>query len=240
MSNTDRELVEALVARLRGRLALVIFDCDGVLVDSEAISREVIISECRRLGLAMDDAWARRFTGLRWSDLQPVLEAEAGQTLPADWPMRMQDGLIAAMAGRLQAMPGAAEAMRAVAGLGLPYRIASNSSHAEMAAKFADTGLTQLTQGRCHSAKDVGVGKPAPDLFLAVAKAAGVAPGACLVVEDSVPGVTAARAAGMACLAYAPHGGDAPLLAQGAVPIRSLGEVARVAGQCMAREEVVG
>jgi HAD superfamily hydrolase (TIGR01509 family) len=116
----------------------------------------------------------------------------------------MQALLIDRLRHGVSAMPGAAEVLRATATLGLPYRIASNSSHAEMAAKFAVTGLADLVSGRCHSAKDVGIGKPAPDLFLAASAAAGIAPEFCLVVEDSVPGVTAALRAGMDCVAYTP------------------------------------
>jgi beta-phosphoglucomutase-like phosphatase (HAD superfamily) len=90
--------------------------------------------------------------------------------------------------------------------MGLPFRIASNSSHEEMAQKFALNGMSELTAGRVHSARDVARGKPAPDLFLAAAAAEGADPAACLVVEDSVPGMTAARAAGMGVVAMAPEG----------------------------------
>ena len=206
-------------------LRLVIFDCDGVLVDSEALSREVIAAEAARMGLAFTEDAARQFTGLRWTDLQPVLEGLAGRTLPPDWPIHMQNLLIAHMHGRLRAIPGAANALRAVTAAGLPFRVASNSSHAEMAEKFAETGLAALVGERKHSAKDVGVGKPDPALFLAAATAEGVPAGACLVIEDSIPGVTAAHAAGMACLALVPEGDTAPFMALGARPIRSFAEL---------------
>jgi HAD superfamily hydrolase (TIGR01509 family) len=207
---------------MQAKLRLVIFDCDGVLVDSEGLSRDVVVGEAARLGWVMTGEDAKRFTGLRWTDLQPVFEHESGQKLPAEWPVHMQDLLIAALDGHLQPVPGAADVLRSTASLGLPYRVASNSSHAEMVAKFADTGLTDLVAGRMHSAKDVGVGKPAPDLFLAAAAAEGVPPEACVVVEDSIPGVTAARAAGMACYAYVPEGDPDHLVALGAEPVRSL------------------
>jgi HAD superfamily hydrolase (TIGR01509 family) len=207
---------------MRVPLRLVIFDCDGVLVDSEALSRTVVVAEAARLGWRLTEAEARRFTGLRWSDLQVVFERESGVALPANWPVHMQNLLIDVLDGQLQAIPGAADVLRATAALGLPYRIASNSSHAEMVAKFADTGLTELVAGRMHSAKDVGVGKPAPDVFLAAAAAEQVPPEACLVIEDSVPGVTAARAAGMACIAYVPEGDGTELVALGARPVRFL------------------
>jgi HAD superfamily hydrolase (TIGR01509 family) len=207
-------------------LQLVIFDCDGVLVDSEPASRRVLAAEAARRGWHLTEDAARRWTGLRWSDLQPMFEQECGCKLPADWPLCMQTRLIAAMEGNVTAIPGAAAALRATATLGIPYRIASNSSHEEMQAKFAATGLAPLVAGRVHSARDVGRGKPAPDLFLAAATAERASPAACLVIEDSRPGVTAALAAGMTCLAYLPQGdldSDPDGLASlGAHPITSL------------------
>jgi HAD superfamily hydrolase (TIGR01509 family) len=210
---------------MRGRLQLVIFDCDGVLVDSEGQSREILLGEAARLGWALDEAGATGFTGRSWTDLQPLFEAGARHALPADWPLHMQARLVDRLQHGVSAMPGAADVLRATASLGLPYRIASNSSHAEMAAKFAATGLADLVAGRCHSAKDVGIGKPAPDLFLAAAAAERIAPEHCLVVEDSAPGVTAALRAGMDCVAYTPHGDHFGVVALGATPIHSLHEL---------------
>ena len=203
-------------------LQLVIFDCDGVLVDSEPASHRLLAAEAARLGWRLSEAEARRFTGLRWSDLQPVFARHSGQALGADWPTSMQAKLIAHLEGNITAMPGAADALRATASLGIPYRVASNSSHEEMGAKFAATGLTHLVAGRLHSAKDVTNGKPAPDLFLATAAAEPAPAAACLVIEDSRPGVTAALAAGMTCLAYIPDGDPFDLLSLGVRPLHSL------------------
>ena len=203
-------------------LRLVIFDCDGVLVDSEPASHRVLMAEAQRLGWDVGPQDARRFIGMRWTDLRPVFEQATRQDLGAGWPLRMQSLVIEGMRGNVRAIEGAAEALRATADLGLPYRIASNSSHEEMAIKFAATGLSALVDGRVHSAKDVGVGKPAPDLFLAAAAAEGVPPQACLVLEDSRPGVTAALAAGMRCVAYLPEGDPDQLVALGATGLRSL------------------
>ena len=106
--------------------------------------------------------------------------------------------------------------------MGLPWRIASNSSHAELQVKFGRNGLADLVAGRLHSHHDVPRGKPAPDLFLAAAAAEGVAPACCLVIEDSVPGVRAAIAARMTCLGFCPDDDGAHLLAEGAAPFHSL------------------
>jgi beta-phosphoglucomutase-like phosphatase (HAD superfamily) len=101
-----------------------------------------------------------------------------------------------------------------------------------MGAKFARAGFAELVAGRVHSAFDViaagGRGKPAPDLFQAAAAAAGVAPSGCLVVEDSVPGARAARAAGMTCLGFSPGGDGAALAAEGALLFRHLDELPRL------------
>jgi HAD superfamily hydrolase (TIGR01509 family) len=201
---------------------LVIFDCDGVLVDSEPASHVVVMAEASRIGWALGEAEAAGFVGLRWSDLQALFQVRTAEDLGEDWPDRMQAALLAVLDGHLRVIPGAAELVRAVAAMGLPYRVASNSSHEEMAEKFRLAGLTALMAGRVFSARDVGVGKPAPDLFLAAAKSAGVAPGACVVIEDSRPGVMAARAAGMACIGYAPAGDGFGLAGLGAVVVASL------------------
>ena len=185
---------------------LVIFDCDGVLIDSEPVSRQLLADEAAALGWAMHPDEARRFTGLTWTAIRPIYEAATGRALREDWPEALQARLIGRMQDGVPAMPGARAVLEAALAMGLPYRVASNSSHEEMRTKFAHTGLSDLVAGRTHSARDVARGKPAPDLFLAAAAAEGVAPGRCLVVEDSVPGLTAAQAAGMRVVAFAPEG----------------------------------
>jgi HAD superfamily hydrolase (TIGR01509 family) len=207
------------------RPELVIFDCDGVLVDSEPASHAVVFQEARALGWALTEAEARGFVGLRWSDLQVIFQKHAAAPLGPGWPDHMQARLLRALDGHLRAMPGAARVLRQLGDMGVPFRVASNSSHEEMAEKFRLAGLTDLVAGRVHSARDVGRGKPDPALFLAAAAAGGVAPEHCLVVEDSRPGVTAALAAGMRCLGYAPEGDGFGLAALGVEVIRDLGAI---------------
>ena len=222
-------------------LRLVIFDCDGVLVDSEPASNRVVAAACTELGWPMTTAEATAlFMGLRLSDMPPIIEARIGRPAldgwPGTWIEHLRGQIIAALGREAEPMPGAAAVLRGVAALGVPYRVASNSSHEEMLVKFARTGLAALVKGRVHSARDVAAGKPAPDLFLAAAAAEGVAPGACLVVEDSVPGARGARAAGMPCLGLVAHGdAAAALAAEGAVPIRSLAEVLRAVARATGR-----
>ena len=206
-------------------LRLVIWDCDGVLVDSEGPSARVTAAECTRLGWPMTQEEALRlFTGVRLSDMPPLVEAQTGRPVPPGWVEHVRDRLIETLGTDLDPMPGVAEALSATTALGLPYRVASNSSQEEMTAKFARTGLTSLVEGRTHSARDVPRGKPFPDVFLAAAAAEGIPPDACMVVEDSLPGIAAARAAGMAVLGLDPHGDGAALRDAGAIPIRHLSE----------------
>ncbi len=207
-------------------LRLVIFDCDGVLVDSEGPSNRLMAAEITALGWPMTEAEAMAlFIGWRLVDIPPVVEARLGRPVPPGWIEAVRRKMLAVLAAEAEAMPGVRDALAATAALGLPFRVASNSSHEEMAIKFARTGLAPLVTGRIHSARDVAAGKPAPDVFLAAASAEGVPPSACLVVEDSLPGATAARAAGMACVGFAPHGDDPALRATGAVLIRSFEEL---------------
>ncbi len=217
---------QALMAGRVTPLRLVIFDCDGVLVDSEPVSNRIIAEDLTERGWEMATADATRlFVGTSLPDMQPIIEARIGRKLPADWHAALQERIVAALADEAVAIPGAVEALRAVEALGLAWRIASNSSHAEMLAKFRRLGVEALVAGRMFSFTDVKQGKPAPDLFLAAAASAGAAPAECVVIEDSVTGVQAAVAAGMDCLGFAPHGDGAPLRAAGAVPFHALADL---------------
>ncbi len=214
---------------MRGRahpLRLVIFDCDGVIVDSEAIANRITSASLTAEGWPMTQAEAEGFfLGMTLTDMVPVIEAHIGRPLSAAWKPNLMNALVEALSRDAVPIEGAVEAMRAASALGLAWRVASNSSHEEMRAKFSRLGITDLVAGRVHSHRDVPRGKPAPDLFLATAEAEGVPPAGCVVIEDSVPGSRAAAAAGMDCLGYAPHGRDAMLIDEGAVPFRSMFEL---------------
>lgn len=198
-------------------LRLVIFDCDGVLADSEPLANRVTAEVISEEGLSLSaEECVRRFVGLNLEAMVPQIEAELGRPLAEGWVERLTHRMISAFARDMRPIPGAIEALHAVSALGLPWRVASNSSHAEMNAKFAAMGITALVANRLHSYTDVPRGKPAPDLFLAAAAAEGVAPAECVVIEDSLTGVRAAAAAGMPCLGYTPHGDDPRLQAAGA------------------------
>jgi beta-phosphoglucomutase-like phosphatase (HAD superfamily) len=217
------DLARQVLRARRVSLRLVIFDCDGVLVDSEPVANRVVAAELTRLGWPMTGEECQvRFLGLSFSGMVPLIEAQLGRPLPARWADDLEAGLVTVLAEEVELIQGAAAALAETTRLGLPWRIASNSSHAELRAKFGRNGLGDLVAGRLHSHHDVPHGKPAPDLFLAAAAAEGVAPEACLVIEDSLPGVRAAMAAGMTCLGFCPNDDGARLLAAGAVPFHSL------------------
>jgi HAD superfamily hydrolase (TIGR01509 family) len=206
-------------------VAAVLFDCDGVLADSEAIATELLLEDLAARGWRLTHAEAdSRFLGLSLPMMLPAVEAEVG-ALPAGWARDLAARLAAEMAERVAPIPGALEAVAAVAAMGLGHAVGSNSSRGELAAKLARLGLAATFAGRVVSHEDVPRGKPAPDIWLRCAALVGAAPAACVVVEDSVTGVRAARAAGMRVLGYAPAGspaGGAALAAEGAEPFADM------------------
>jgi HAD superfamily hydrolase (TIGR01509 family) len=202
----------------------VIFDCDGVLVDSEPVANRVVAASLTELGWPMSAAESQRlFLGRSLPDMRPLVAARLGEALAASWMAAVADRVATAMLAEAVAVPGAHQAVTSVSSLGLPWRVASNSSHVELAAKLGRIGLD--ARGRVHSFEDVARGKPAPDLFLAAAAAEGVDPAQCLVIEDSLVGITAARAAGMATIALVRHGDEAAHAGAGARVIRHLAEL---------------
>jgi beta-phosphoglucomutase-like phosphatase (HAD superfamily) len=213
--------------RSRPKLAMVIFDCDGVLVDSEAICNRIVADELTALGWAMTAHEAEeRFIGQSFHDMRPIIEDRLRRPLETSWIDTLVTRISDAMTTEVELVPGALEALRATTALGLPWRIASNSSHAEMAAKFARTGLAEIAVGRAHSGHDIvlsgGRGKPEPDVYLEAAAAEGIDPAACLAIEDSATGARAAVAAGMDCLGLVPPHREDAIRAVGATPIASM------------------
>jgi HAD superfamily hydrolase (TIGR01509 family) len=200
---------------------LIIFDCDGVLIDSEGVASTLIARELTGLGWEMDaDEAMRTFIGMSIADMVPMIEERLSRRLHATWRPELAEKLVVALGEEVELIPGADTMLERVNAFGIEWRVASNSSDEEMAVKFARTGLSRLTEGRTHSASSViargGRPKPAPDVFLAAAASAKADPARCIVLEDSRLGVTGAVAAGMTCYGFAPHGNAEPLLAAGA------------------------
>jgi HAD superfamily hydrolase (TIGR01509 family) len=174
---------------------LVIFDCDGVLIDSEIISARMLIAELARLGVEIDlDHVARHFLGRSYPTVMAQIRKDFDLDLPPDFEDRYRENLLMAFRNDLRIMPGVAEVLGA---LSVPFCVATSSSprRAEMSLQL--TGLDRQTVGRVFTASQVARGKPAPDLFLFAAERMGYPPSRTLVIEDSLTGVRAALAAGM-------------------------------------------
>jgi HAD superfamily hydrolase (TIGR01509 family) len=175
----------------------VIFDCDGVLVDSEKLALEVELEVLAELGLNFERGdYVQRFMGLSNDAFHAAMDEDAqkrlGRSIAGE--VRGSERLRAVMVAHLTEVPGAVEAVMA---LRLPKAIASSGSREGLERKLKQTGLWDHFAPHVYSADHVTHAKPAPDLFLHAAAALDVAPADCLVLEDSVNGVTGARAAGM-------------------------------------------
>ncbi len=180
---------------------LVIFDCDGVLVDSERIAVKVDVRVFARLGLTVtEDDVIARFVGRSDDDIRAELEAELGRPLAAEWVEEFAPLYREAYAAELQPVDGVVEALD---GIAATTCVASSGSHDKMRFTLGLTGLYDRFAGRLFSVTEVARGKPAPDLFLHAARRMGADPARCAVVEDSRWGVEAARAAGMRAFGYA-------------------------------------
>jgi HAD superfamily hydrolase (TIGR01509 family) len=206
---------------------LVIFDCDGVLVDSMGIDMRELTRAIAAVGGTMTrHEVTDAFHGVALADVERDVAAHIGRPLPAGWMERFVAERAAAFERELQPIPGARKAIDGVRTAGWELCIASGGAHEKMELTLRVAGLREaVPSDRIFSAYDVARPKPAPDLFLHAAAAGGYAPEACVVVEDSVPGVTAAQAAGMRTFGYA-NGGDrahaARLAALGAEPLADL------------------
>ena len=183
-------------------MTLIIFDCDGVLVDSEPITNAAISENLRRHGLDVSPDWCiANFVGGTIAGVGEQARA-LGADLPADWVEGMYEEMFAALRTRIEAVPGVAAAVDAVQAAGFATCVASNGPRRKMEITLGATGLMARFAGRIFTAHEVGVAKPDPGLFLHAARTLGHAPGACVVVEDSPSGARAARRAGMRCLGY--------------------------------------
>lgn len=181
-------------------IELVIFDCDGVLVDSETLAAQISQRVLADLGCALPlHEIIEQFAGASAELYQARVAQLLERPLEADWERPYRHWYADAFRSHLRPVPGVQRCLRE---LTLPVCVASNSDHARIRETLALTGMLDHFEGRIFSAQDVVLGKPAPDVFLLAAKSMGAHPHNCVVVEDSVFGVQAARAAGMRVLAY--------------------------------------
>jgi HAD superfamily hydrolase (TIGR01509 family) len=182
-------------------MTLLIFDCDGVLVDSEVMAHQVLLDVLAPLGFTMTlEQSYKVFAGRSLKDTLVVIEQELGRPLPADILEQSRDLLFARFRVGLKPVAGVADAIVA---LPYPRCVASSSSPDRLHLALDVTALAPLFGANVFSATQVVNGKPAPDLFLFAAKKMNAAPRDCLVIEDSVLGVAAGRAAGMRVIGFA-------------------------------------
>ncbi|MER5933605.1 HAD family hydrolase [Streptomyces sp. NPDC002054] len=182
-------------------IELVIFDCDGVLVDSERIAARVQVALGAELGWPLTKSEViERFIGRSHASIREQVAGRLGEEVAATWQERFEQLHREGVDAGLAPVEGLPEALDAIT---LPTCVASSGSHDKMRHTLGRTGLYDRFAGRIYSATEVARGKPAPDLFLYAAQQMGIDPAACVVVEDSLPGVQAARAAGMRAFGYA-------------------------------------
>jgi HAD superfamily hydrolase (TIGR01509 family) len=193
---------------------LVIFDCDGVLVDSEPLANRVLAQRLTAIGLPTTfEQSVRDFMGRSWAANVAVIEERLGGPIPGDFADGYFDELYGTLAQELEPIAGIHAALDAIAP---PTCVASSSAHDKIRTSLELTGLLERFDGRIFSATDVARGKPAPDLFLHAAATLGAAPERCAVVEDAPAGAQAGRAAGMTVFGYTGMTDAALLRAEGA------------------------
>jgi HAD superfamily hydrolase (TIGR01509 family) len=181
-------------------IGLIIFDCDGVLIDSESIACRVVAETLTDAGYPLQTHDILEFVGKSSRDMYDRLAARFGRQLPDDLDATLGARLRQAFAAELKPMPGVDALLRAHAGS--RRCVASSSSPERIRHSLGCTGLLAHFGDGLYSASMVARGKPAPDLFLHAASSMGAAPVHCVVIEDSVPGIAAARAAGMLAIGF--------------------------------------
>jgi len=210
------------------RFALIIFDCDGVLVDSEPIANRVLVDVLAELGIPMSpEECSRTFLGRSAPACCEIIEQRLGRELPpgfqSEWEERMHD----AFRQGVQAIQGVAEVLDQ---LSIPVCVASSGSHTRMQITLGTTGLLPRLQGRIFSSADVAHGKPLPDLYLHAAAVMNAPPRRCAVIEDTVVGVRAGVAADMTVFGFTGGGHTDPpdLRGAGALPFAHMRELPRL------------
>jgi HAD superfamily hydrolase (TIGR01509 family) len=220
----------------------VLFDCDGVLVDSEPITNRVLTDMLGELGwhLSVEETM-RIFVGKAVKDEAALIEARTGYAITADWLMQFRARRNAALDQELVAIPGAAAAVRALhSALNGHIAVASGADRVKVELQLAKAGILECFEGRIFSGHETPRSKPYPDVYLAAAAVLGVDPRRCAVVEDTVTGATAGVAAGATVFGYCPselgHSSATALHGAGAVQIfRDMAGLPRLLAEWSAR-----
>lgn len=215
-----------------GEPQLVIFDCDGVLVDSEVISNRVLAERLTDEGLPTTVAEARRdYQGLLLADVLANAQAKLGRTLPDGWMTGYERDRAAAFRRELRPVAGASEVVQRIMAAGIAVCVASQGKLEKTRLSLELTGLDGLfAESARFSAESVSRGKPAPELFLYAAEAMQAEPANCVVLEDTPSGVTAAVSAGMRALGYVADSDEPAMRDAGAEMMHSLAELPGLLG----------
>ena len=183
--------------------SLVIFDCDGVLVDTERLTNRTMAGLLSEFGFPITGPECqKRFMGRTLEAVQEIVEQELGRKLPADWLIRLRARDIESFKSGVPQVPGVAQVMDLLDRRGIPYCVGSSGKYEKMHATLGSAGLLPRLKDRLFSSQDCASGKPSPDVFLLAARSMGHPPESCVVIEDSLPGVQAATSAGMGVFAY--------------------------------------
>lgn len=208
----------------------VIFDCDGVVVDSELPTLLMVQQDFARYGLSVTlDELNEKYVGGTVETVATRARAN-GAALPDDWVADFYDRMYAMLRQNTPLIDGIVGVLDALDAAGVPFAMGSNGTVEKMHITLGQHGLVERFRGHLYSGQAIGRPKPAPDLYLLAAEALGVPAAECVVIEDSVAGATAARDAGMACFGYAPHGDTYGLAATGARVFGSMHDLPALLG----------
>jgi len=212
------------------RPGAVIFDCDGVVVDSEHPTLVMVRDDLEKYGLTLtlDELEAGYIGGT--VETVAVKARANGARLPEDWVEDFYERMYAMLRRSVPLVPGVVGVLDALDSAGIPYAMGSNGTPEKMQITLGQHGLVERFRGHLYSGQALGRPKPAPDLYLHAAARLGVLAGDCVVVEDSAAGARAAKAAGMRCFGYAPKGGHPALAAEGAVLFNDMAKLPALLG----------
>lgn len=208
----------------------VLFDCDGVVIDSEQPTLDLLQADLARHGLpvTMEELLAKYVGGT--VETCATRARAAGATLPEDWVQDFYRRMYDMLRADAPLIPGILTVLDALDAAGIPYAMGSNGTPEKMQITLGRHGLIERFRGHLYSGQALGRPKPAPDLYLHAAAQLGIAPKDCIVIEDSAAGARAARAAGMRCMGYAPHGPAPQLAAEGAIPFSAMEDLPGLLG----------
>ena len=212
------------------RPAAVIFDCDGVVVDSEHPTLVMVRDDLERYGLTLTlEELEAGYIGGTVETVAAKARAN-GARLPEDWVGDFYERMYAMLRASVPLVPGILGVLDALDSAGIPFAMGSNGTPEKMQITLGQHGLVERFRGHLYSGQALGRPKPAPDLYLHAAGRLGVDPVACVVIEDSAAGARAARLAGMRCFGYAPKGVHTGLAAEGAILFNRMQDLPELLG----------